>query len=173
MKDYNFKHGEVNVEPLKTGLMDLENYKIAHEGMIIPCHDIFIEYDGGILLVKRLNLPAKEILWPLGGRISRGVSIEDSLKEKIWEESHLNLNGLVELGHARTYWKTDPFGHGKGTDTINFVYFGKGEGSLELDSLHEKPKIISTENYQAIRDDLHHYVRDFMDIAITYLELSF
>jgi len=167
MKEYRFENGKVNINQLESGLLDEENWKNAHQGMVISCHDVFIEYCGGILIVKRLNFPAKGILWPLGGRIKRGMVIEDSLRKKILGEANLELDSLTELGFARTYFKTDPFGHGRGTDTINFVYFGRGKGSLRLDKLHEEPTIVLPNEYQAkYNGKLHPYVKDFMDLAI-------
>ena len=166
MKEYKIEDGEVNIKQLEADFMEESSYKAAHQGLVLPCHDIFIQYEKGILLVRRLNLPVKGVLWPLGGRIKRGRATEDSLRERIREEANLELEDLVELGHARTYFKTDPFSHGKGTDTINFVYFGRGKGSLKLDKLHEEPTIVLPETYQSIKDNLHQYVKDFMDLAI-------
>lgn len=166
MREYKVEHGEVDIKQLEAGLMDESSYRSAHQGLVLSCHDVFIEYEDGILLVKRLNFPAKDILWPLGGRIKRGMATENSLREKVWEEAKLELDDLTELGHARTYFETDPFGHGNGTDTINFVYFSRGKGSLELDRLHEVPTIVLPGNYQSKRNQLHPYVRDFMDLAI-------
>lgn len=166
MREYNVEDSEVDIKQLEAGLMDKSSYRSAHQGLVIVCHDVFIEFQGGILLVKRLNLPAKDMLWPLGGRVTRGVLIEDSLRKKIRDESNLDLEDLKELGHARTFFKTDPFGHGKGTDTINLVFFARGKGSLNLDKLHEKPTIILPGKYQSIRNSLHPFVRDFMDLAI-------
>lgn len=170
MKEYAIEHGMVDIVQLEAKPMKLINYKKAHEGLVISCHDVFVEYQNGILLVRRLNNPAQDILWPLGGRIERGISTEDSLKKKTWEESGLDINSLIELGVARTYFKTDPFNHNKGTDTLNIAYFAKGKGELNLDKLHEKPTIISPENYQLIRNELHPYVRDFMDKAILLIQ---
>ena len=166
MKEYRLENGEVDIKQLKAETMDKKSYSAAHEGLVIPCHDIFVEYNHGILLIERLNFPAKGILWPLGGRILRGLSTEDSSKDKVLVEAGLLLEDLIELGHARTYFKTDPFGHGKGTDTINIIFFGRGKGQLALDRMHEKPRIIYPENYDNIKSELHPYVRDFMDLAI-------
>ncbi|MBU2576890.1 MAG: hypothetical protein KKF50_04150 [Nanoarchaeota archaeon] len=170
MKEYAIEYGKVNTPALKARLMDLSDYKKAHEKLIILCHDVFIQYRGGILLVKRLNFPAKDMWWPLGGRIKRGMEVKDSLREKVWGEAGLKLSHLTEWGYARTLFKTDPFGHGKGTDTLNLVYFAKGRGSLSVDNLHEKPTIITPKRYKLIRKKLHPYVKDFMDKAIPLIE---
>lgn len=167
MKEYNFENGkEVDIEKLRIGFIDKDIYVGDHKRRVGLCHDIFIEYQGGILLVYRLEFPAKDELWPLGGGVKRGVHMEDSLREKVLEEASLELDDLKYLGEDRTFFQTDPFGHGKGTDTYNLVYFARGKGSLKLNKLHENPTIITPEDYQSYRDNLHPYVRDFMDLAI-------
>jgi len=106
----------------------------------------------------------------LGGRVSRGMDMGASLKEKVQNESGLELEDITELGHARTFFSTDPFGHGRGVDTINFVYFAKARGSLNLDRLHAEPTVVLPGEYeQKHRGRLHPYVRDFMELALPFL----
>lgn len=158
------------LEKLQAKPMPVGAYKIAHEHLVIACHDVFIEYQKGLLLVTRDNDPVKNILWPVGGRITRGVSIEKSLHAKAKQECNLELKHITFLGCARTLFATDPFGHGHGTDTINFVYLARGQGKLKLDKLHKEPIIVRPENYtQKFRKLLHPYVRDFMDLAMQSL----
>ena len=167
MKEYYFEDGEVvDTDKLKSEKMSMEDYIKSHKSLVIFCHDIFIEYNGGILLVIRKEFPAKGILWPIGGRVLRGYSAEESLRLKVKEECGLEIEDIKEIGLARTFFKTDSFEHGKGTDTLNFAYFAKGKGELKLNDLHEKPEIITKEKYKEIRDNLHPYVRDFMDKVI-------
>lgn len=166
MKEYAVEDGPVDASKLEAGFMERESYTLAHQGLIIPCHDVFVQYDGGILLVRRKEHPAQGLLWPLGGRIQRGVATEESLRRKVSDESGLALEDLTVLGWGRTFWKTDPFGHGKGTDTINIVYFGRGKGELALNSAHENPTVVFPVHYGSLRDGLHPYVQDFMDLAI-------
>lgn len=142
--------------------MSPSDYTKAHRSTVILCHDVFIEYQGGILLIYRKNYPAKDILWPLGGRVERGVPVEDSLKKKVKRESNLDLAGLRIVGFSRTFFLTDPFGHNHGTDTFNIVYFGKGVGILELDADHEKPTIIQPHQMQQAKETLHPYVSHFL-----------
>lgn len=164
MYTYRVERGPVDIGKLEAGLMDEADYIEAHKALIIPCHDIFIEYEGGILLARRRILPAIGILWPIGGRIRRGVQIEDSLVHKVWEEAQLEIEDLSEIGYARTYFQTDPFNHGKGTDTINFVYHARGKGTLKLDRQNEEPTIIQPKDFKSIKGGLHPYVADFMTV---------
>lgn len=172
MKYYNLEDGcKIDISQLKSSRIAKKDYKMPHSKMIIACHDVMIEYNNGLLLVQRDNYPAKGILWPIGGKIERGMNTEDSLQQKVKEECNLELEKIIEIGYARTFFKTDPFGHGKGTDTINFVYFGKGKGELKLDHLHSCPTIVSPKEYTAeFKKKLHPYVQDFMDLALPLIK---
>ncbi len=167
MQEYFLEEGKIDIKKLEGDFLPKEDYLKAHQKLIIPCHDVFIKINEGILLVKRNNLPAKGILWPIGGRIKRGLLIEDSLRKKVKEECGLQIEKIEEVGCARTLFQTDPFGHGKGTDTLNVVFFAEGKGKVELDALHCDPTIISKKDYtKEFREILHPYVRDFMDKVI-------
>jgi len=66
MKEYNIENGKVDIKKLISPNMPENDYITAHRSLVIPCHDIFIKYDNGILLVKRKEHPVKDILWPMG-----------------------------------------------------------------------------------------------------------
>jgi hypothetical protein len=168
MIEYTFENNhEIDISKLEGSFILKGKYGYIHENTIRACHDIFIEYEGGILFIKRKDFPVKDISWVLGGGIQRGVHIIDSLKNKAKEECNLQLEDIKEIGVARTFFETDPFGHGKGTDTINFVYFARGKGNLKLNKDHYDPFIVTPERYtEEFRESLHPYIRDFMDIAI-------
>ncbi|MBI3623519.1 NUDIX hydrolase [Candidatus Pacearchaeota archaeon] len=170
-KEYAIENGrEIDLKPLEVGFIEKEDFIRDHQQTIILCHDAFIKYNGGILLVTRDNVPAKDILWPVGGKVQRGVNVEESLRKKVKAECGLEIKNLEDIGIGRTLFHTDPFGHGKGTDSFNLVYFVEGEGELNLDRLHKSPRIIKPKDYTpSFRESLHPYVRDHMDICIEKL----
>ena len=107
------------------------------------------------------------------------------MRKKALEECGLELANLINLGISRTTFQTDPFGHGKGTDSLNVVYFAVGKGRLKLDKLHKNPAIIipkgtkieeirkyveSIEYTDTLKENLEPYVRDFLELAITCLK---
>lgn len=165
MKEYTEEHGNVDITKLQSPKLELKDYQKAHEGLVIACHDVLIEYQKGYLLVMRENAPAKGILWPIGGRIERGIKIEDSLRKKAKEESGLDIEQIQFLGFARTFFQTDPFSHGKGTDTINALFVAKGQGELRLDKMHSTPMIVTKKSYANLKNHLHPYVRDMLETA--------
>ncbi len=63
MKEYFIENGkEVNISDLKADFMSNDAFINANKSLAIICHDVFIKYKGGILLIKRRSVPAKNIL---------------------------------------------------------------------------------------------------------------
>lgn len=171
MKEYAFENRPVDTTRLTAPRMPLADYFIASRSLVIPCHDVVIQYQDGALLVVRDNQPAKGLLFPIGGRIERGIPIEESLRRKVKEECNLDLSDIAELGYARAYFSTDSFGHGRGSDVINFMFYGKGTGELMLDNLHRDPVIVTPEMYTPeFRQSLHPYVKYMMDKAMVIIK---
>lgn len=171
MKEYAVEAGKkVDLRKLVAPPLSKEAYAQAHRFLPIACHDVIIEYNGGLLLVVRDNHPAKNIFCVIGGRINRGMPIVESLKKKVQEECGLELENIRELGVLRTFFQTDPFGHKKGTDTFSIFFYARGKGKLKLDHLHKKPVIVTPNNYTpSFRNSLHPYVRNLMDQGMEIL----
>ena len=168
IKEYHFENShEFDISQLLTARMSKNDYVLAHQSLPMPCHDIMIEYNGGALLVMRKIHPVKDLLWCIGGRVERGLTTEDSLRKKVKEESNLDLENITYLGCARTFWETDPFGHGKGTDTINLMFFGRGKGDLKLDDLQHSSTIIRPGEYNpTFKASLHPYIQDMLALSL-------
>ena len=168
MKEYWLEDDvKVDLNKLQSQRLSMNDYEIAHKSLVQVCHDVVIEYNGGILLVERKNYPAKDVLWPIGGRVERGTPVVYSLRKKVKEECNLELEDIVMVGCARTFFSTDPFGHLKGTDTFNILFYAKGLGELKLDANHENPVNIYPKDYtQEFKNKIHPYVKDFMDKTI-------
>jgi hypothetical protein len=168
MREYFLEKGKkVDLKKLETGILPRAQYETTHAGTSIACHDIFIWYNSGIILGRRAESPDKGGLWPIGGRIKRGIKTQDSLREKVMEEVNLRLENITEIGTARTFFETDPFGHGKGTDTLMIVYKGKGVGEIKLNGLNTDYTLVKPED--CTREfilKLHPYVRDYINIIM-------
>lgn len=163
----DFFEKDINLSDLGTTFIDQKDYEIIHKNTVIVCHDIFIKCTNngstGFLLVKRLNHPAKDIYWPIGGRVLRGIPTEESLRKKVYDECSLELETITYLATARTFFKEEPFGHHKGTDTLNLVFIGEGKGTIELNAVHENPLIVTKELYITERDTFDPYVQTYLD----------
>lgn len=165
-KEYSIEDNEkVDLENLKSGFIPREDFISIHKDAVILTTDVMIWYKDGFLLINRDNFPAKGELWSIGGRIERGVPMEEAVKKKAKLECGLELENLNLIGVFRSYWKQDPFGHGKGTDTLSFMYLAEGVGEIKLDALHSNPLIVNFEMLKKIKPSLHPFVRDFMEMA--------
>ncbi len=171
-KEYLVEHGRpVNLESLAADELSLREYATAHQHLSLICHDILLAYNDGILLVKRkVNPAADDSYWCFGGRVLRGKPAEESLCWRVKRESNLDVDGIAYLGCARTFFRTDPFDHGKGTDTINLMYFGKGKGELRLDDFHTAPLIVRPPLASDLQEQLHPYMRDMIDLCLPLLK---
>lgn len=159
------ENGSFDPHMLESGHIDRDVYSAAHKGLPILCHDVLIWLDNGYVLVKRKNVPALDLLWPIGGRVQRGMSLEKSIKQKVNTECGLQIKNIEAIGVGRTFFRTAPFDHGKGTDTLNIMCVAEGEGKINLDNLHDEPLIVTPKEHGTLRGSLHPYVRDFLDLA--------
>jgi ADP-ribose pyrophosphatase YjhB (NUDIX family) len=168
MNEYILENGhDIDTSKLQTGFVADDEFSVAHRTMTFACHDVLVRMNGKYLLVNRDNVPAKDILWPLGGRVVRGKSAEGSLAEKVRKEAGLELQNIQFLGVARTMFETDPWDHGKGTDTLNLMYVADGVGDVALDKLHSEPTWVTEDEYRStLRATLHPYVVEMMDKAL-------
>ncbi|MBI5188553.1 MAG: NUDIX hydrolase [Nitrospirae bacterium] len=86
----------------------------------IPTVDIIIEYNGGIVLIKRKNPPEG---WALpGGFVDYGESLESAAVREAKEETGLDVE-LLRQFHTYSDPKRDPRHH-----TITTVFIAKAKG---------------------------------------------
>lgn len=168
MKEYSCERKPVDWKPLEQSPTDRKAYALAHKELVVCCHDVLVNVNGkGLLIVKRLVDPAKNEMFPIGGRIYRGFPIEESIRKTIKRETNLDMKHIEFLSVARTLSNFDPFGHGKGTDTMNLLYYAEATGELKLDKDHEKPTLITPESYTSeLKKSLHPYTKDFLELAL-------
>lgn len=161
----------VDPAALRSPRMSDEAYREAHKGLVISCNDVMIEYLGGLLLGERADLPAKGEMWPVGGRMYRGLSFEESLRKTAMREVGLDLDEITFLDVTRPLWATDPFGHGYGTDNVSIRFFARGKGELKLDPTWTgRHMIVKPADYTPeLRETLHPYVQSFIDLAMPHV----
>lgn len=167
-KEYCFEAGKrVDTASLRAAPASPSDYTVIHKSGVVATQDVFIIYGGGILLLKRANAPAQGEWWCAGGRIARGISAEESLKNVAKRECGLTLHDIAFLGVARTLFQSDPLGHGKGTDTLNLVFVARGEGTIALDATHTDFCIVRKHDYtRKFRSSLNPYLQNYLDILL-------
>jgi ADP-ribose pyrophosphatase YjhB (NUDIX family) len=84
-----------------------------------------------ILLLKRLNYPAKGEWWFPGGRVLKNEKISDSIIRKVKEETNLNVEIISQIGVYETIFEKK--------HTVNIYFLLKNLNSeIILNSEHEK-----------------------------------
>ena len=85
--------------------------------------DLIIEYNEGLILIKRKNPPEG---WALpGGFVDYGETLESAAKREAKEETGLDVK-LIRQFHAYSDPKRDPRHH-----TITIVFIAKADGKLK------------------------------------------
>lgn len=145
-----------------------KEFIMIHQTMPIVCVDCIVSFEGKILLIKRKCEPMKGAWWFPGGRVHRGEKLEKAARRIVEGETGINIAGkLVYLGHGETQFDTDPFGHGLGTHTINFVYVATVSAlsvmRIVLDSNHIAHSEFTFEQIYA--SDMHPYIKRFVALA--------
>lgn len=104
----------------------------------VPTVDIIIEYDEGIVLIKRKNYPYG---WAIpGGFVDYGESLEEAAIREAKEETNLDVKLLYQF-HTYSTPNRDPRQH-----TISTVFIAKGKGFLKGkdDAIYAKVFTIDT-----------------------------
>jgi 8-oxo-dGTP diphosphatase len=89
----------------------------------VPTVDIIIEYEGGVVLIKRKNPPYG---WAIpGGFVEYGESLEEAAVREAGEETGLRVK-LLRQFHTYSDPRRDPRQH-----TISTVFIAEGSGVLK------------------------------------------
>jgi len=151
----------VNLKKLEADYIPEEDYINAHSKLPIVCHDAFLKYKGGILLLRRNSPPDKGEFSAVGGRVERGIPTRQSLIKKVYDETKLKAKNLKLIGVTRNFFDTDPFGHGKGTDTFSLVYSGNGYGEVRLNDEHSEFIRLNRNGYDSLINTLNPFIKHY------------
>jgi colanic acid biosynthesis protein WcaH len=125
------------------------------------CVDLVVEYDGGILLARRQNRPAKgELFWP-GGRLRKGERLDEAPHRLAREELGLEVRVVERLGVSEHFWEESSIPGVESRHTIPVVYHVVPEPAdqeIQLDDQHSEYELL-----REPRGDLHQYVREYVD----------
>ncbi len=118
--------------------------------------DIIIEYEGGIILIKRKNPPPG---WAIpGGFVDYGESLEKAAAREAKEETGLDVS-LVRQLHTYSSPDRDARFH-----TVSTVYIAKGEGVLNAGDDAKEAGVFSRDT---LPDDIAFDHRDILEDYFT------
>ena len=97
-------------------------FLLIHRHMPILCVDLLVMGGSKILLCLRKYEPEAGKWYVPGGRLHKGEEIREAAIRILREEVGMEAIYLRHLGWDTTCFDTDPFGHGKGTHTVNALF---------------------------------------------------
>lgn len=139
-----------------TPLIAQELYNQIIANVPIACVDIAVVANGGVLLVKRNDAPARGQWWPPGGRVHKGEKMKETARRKVREEVGIECHVGPIIHTAETIFPDGP--HGIAVHSINscFLLYPVETGSriqVRLDDHHAEWQWVN-----AVPQGLHPYV---------------
>lgn len=138
-----------------------ETFATCLEHVPQPCVDLVVEREGGVVLVRRQNEPARgEWFWP-GGRLYKGEPLDDAAARVAREELGLEVRVNERLGVSEHFWETTSVAGLDARHTVPVVYRvepASADQPIALDGQHDE--------YWVLREpdgSLHEYVREYVD----------
>ena len=105
----------------------------------------------------------KDHWWFPGGRLIRDERIHHAVNRLVKGETGVSICQSTYLGYDETLFEADPFGHGDGTHTVNFVYAATVSHlsmmRVVLDEDHLDYGFFTPE--EIYTSDMHSYVKKF------------
>ena len=89
-------------------LIPQDQYNLIIDNIPIACVDITIVVKGFVLLVKRLDHPAKGDWWVPGGRVLKGEMMKETAKRKALEETGIDCYVGPIIYTAETIFSDGP-----------------------------------------------------------------
>lgn len=127
------------------------------------CVELVVVRDGGVLLARRANEPAKgEWFWP-GGRLYKGEEPADAATRVAREELGVAVEVVDFLGVYSHFWETSALPGGPSRHTVNLqfrVRLQDDPAAITLDDQHTDYRFLT-----APEPGLHEYVQRYLDDA--------
>ena len=147
--------------------MDLHDERIPHERfaeftahMPETCVELVLEHEGGVLVARRTNEPAKgEWFWP-GTRLYEGEALEAAARRVGREELGIEVAVGDLLGVYAHFWERSSLPGSPSRHTVNVVYRAapvEDDPRIVLDDQHDDYRILT-----AAEPELHGYVRRYL-----------
>ena len=120
-----------------------------------------LSHDGGVLIAKRKNEPAKgEWFWP-GGRLRKGEPLEHGVRRVAREELGIEIDIEGRLGVYSHFWDTSAVAGGPSQHTVNVVYVATptaADFEIELNEQHGEYRFLTE-----MESELHEYVVRYVE----------
>lgn len=135
-------------------------YATCQQHLPEACVEVFLEHDGGVLLARRTNEPARgEWFWP-GARLYKGETLADAARRIGREELGIAVELTGRLGVYSHFWETSAVAGVDARHTVNVVFRASPRDDvsvIQLDDQHDRYRFVD-----GPEPGLHEYVRRYL-----------
>jgi colanic acid biosynthesis protein WcaH len=125
-----------------------------------------VRYDGGLVLGKRTNEPAKGYWFMPGGRVQKGETRSEAVHRIGNDELGLDIEIVESLGGFEHFYGTSDV---DGIDTKHYLANGYVvdivDGDPQSDDQHEDLRV-----FRSAPDPLHEYLQAYLETAETLVD---
>ena len=148
-------------------MLNLETFKMVVENAPLISIDFIVKnQENKILLGKRVNKPAFNFLFTLGGRVYKNENLENAKEGILKDEVGLNLKDFnsIFLGVFEHFYDDSFVDDNISTHYVNFAY------EIKVSHIQDLPKNQHNEYIWLSLDELmnsslvHKYVKDYFNI---------
>ena len=149
-------------------MLDLNTFKTVIENTPLISIDFIVKNnEKKILLGKRVNKPASDFLFTLGGRVYKNEKLETAKKRILKDEIGLDLETLNPrfIGVFEHFYEDSFVDENISTHYVNLAY------EINVSHIQELPKVQHTDYIWLNLDELlnsnevHNYVKDYFKIG--------
>jgi colanic acid biosynthesis protein WcaH len=145
--------------PARVDWITAEDWETIVRNVPIASVDLIVRHEGGIVLGRRANEPAKGEWFVPGGRIERGERIVEAVHRVAREELGVEVTVQTELGaYDHFYTVSDVRGSGKHYVAHGFVVETTSD-DLVTDDQHGDLRVFDQDQ---LPDDLHRHVTAYL-----------
>ncbi|MFB6354232.1 MAG: NUDIX domain-containing protein [Halobacteriales archaeon] len=135
-------------------------YAVCQRSLPEACVEVFLEHDGGVLLARRTNEPARgEWFWP-GARLYKGERLDAAARRVAREELGIDVELTGRLGVYSHFWDRSAVDGVDSRHTVNVVFRARPAAApfeVRLDDQHDAYRFVD-----GPEPGLHEYVRTYL-----------
>ena len=141
----------------------VDEYALIQRRVPEACVEVFLEHDGGALLARRTNEPAKGEWFTPGSRLYKGEGLSAAAERVARSELGIEVDLTGRLGVYSHLWEVTSVDGVDSRHTVNVVFrarAGDGPLAIQLDDQHDDYRLVSEPS-----SELHPYMRRYLEDA--------
>lgn len=142
-------------------MLDNNTFRTVVNSTPLVSIDFIITKNEKALLGRRVNKPASNYFFSIGGRVYKNETIESAMKRIIKDEVHLDLNIKPKFIGIFEHFYEDSIFENVSTHYVNLAYKFEAKDNLDLPmNQHSEYKWISIEDLLK-SNEVHDYVKNY------------